>query len=68
MNPKPARLRCPGEKQVLYPIAEAGNQGKSLIIECDPAQKITKHIALKHGFVWAERKDGLDVYRLHQSS
>ena len=49
-------------------IAEAGNQGKSLIIECDPAQKITKHIALKHGFVWAERKDGLDVYRLHQSS
>ena len=49
-------------------IAEAGNQGKSLVIECDPAQKTTEHIALKHGFVRTERKDGLDVYRLHQSS
>ena len=45
-------------------IAEAGKQGNSLVIECDPAQKTTEHIALKHGFVRTERKDGLDIYRL----
>ena len=46
-------------------IEKAGRQGKSLVIECDPTQSITKHIALKHGFVLSERKDGLDVYILH---
>ena len=45
-------------------IDKAGNAGKSLVIECDPEQEATKHIAVKHGFVWSERSDGLDVYRL----
>ena len=45
-------------------IDMAGNAGKSLVIECDPGQEATKHIAEKHGFVWSERSDGLDIYRL----
>ena len=39
-------------------------QGKKPVIECDPEQKATKHIAEKMGFVWSEEYDGLDVYRL----
>ena len=39
-------------------------QGKKPVIECDPEQKATKHIAEKLGFVWSEEYDGLDVYRL----
>lgn len=43
---------------------KARNAGKSLVIECDPGQKATKHIAVKHGFVCSEKKDGLEIYRL----
>ena len=39
-------------------------QGKKPVIECDPEQPVTKHIAEKLGFVWTETSDGLDVYRL----
>ena len=43
---------------------KARNTGKSLVIECDPGQEATKHIAVKHDFVWSEKKDGLEIYRL----
>ena len=45
-------------------IDKARNAGKSLVIECDPGQEATKHIAVKYGFVWSEKKDGLEIYRL----
>ena len=45
-------------------IDKARKAGKALVIECDPEQEATKHIAVKHGFVWSERSDGLDIYRL----
>ncbi len=43
-------------------MAAAG--GKAVIIECDPRQEITRHIAVKYGFAGTESRDGLDVYRL----
>ena len=43
---------------------QARKAGKAIVIECDPKQEATKHIAIKHGFVRSERRDGLDVYRL----
>lgn len=45
-------------------IARAASLGKKPVIECDPGQTITRHIALKSGFVRAGERDGLDVYRL----
>lgn len=36
---------------------------RKLVIECDPAQEVTKHIAAKYGFVYEGRIDGLDVFR-----
>ena len=45
-------------------VAKAAAEGKKPVIECDPWQKTTRHIALKSGFVLAEKRDGLDVYRL----
>lgn len=36
---------------------------KKLVIECDPAQEITKHLAVKYGFAYEGRIDGLDVFR-----
>ena len=45
-------------------IDKAVSAGKTLVIECDPQQEVTKHIAQKFGFSWAESSDGLDVYRL----
>ena len=41
-------------------------QGKKPVIECDPGQEATKHIAEKMGFVWTESSDGLDVYRISE--
>ena len=32
------------------------------VIECDPQQEVTKHIAQKFGFTRAGSRDGLDVY------
>ena len=45
-------------------IAKGFTIRKALIIECDPEQEISKHIAEKHGFEHLGRKDGLDIYRL----
>ena len=45
-------------------IDRARSDGMTLVIECDPRQEITKHIARRNGFVFSERRDGLDVYRL----
>ncbi len=42
----------------------AAAAGRKPVIECDPAQEATKHIALKCGFVRTETRDGLDVFRL----
>ena len=42
----------------------AASEGKKPVIECDPGQEITKHIALKSGFVRTGERDGLNVYRL----
>ena len=42
----------------------AAKEGKKPVIECDPRQEITRHIALRAGFVRTETRDGLDVYRL----
>ena len=39
-------------------------EGKKPVIECDPEQPVTKHIAEKTGFVWSENFEDLDVYRL----
>ena len=43
---------------------KARSEGKSLVIECDPGQEITKHIAVRHGFVRSGAEDGLEIYRL----
>lgn len=45
-------------------MEKAACEGKKPVIECDPGQEITRHIALKSGFVRAENRDGLEVYRL----
>ena len=45
-------------------IDKAASEGKTLVIECDPLQEVTKHIARKFGFSWAGSSDGLDVFRL----
>ena len=45
-------------------INKARSDGKSLVIECDPGQEITKHIARRHGFVRAGAENGLEIYRL----
>ena len=45
-------------------MAQTAELGKKPVIECDPAQETTKHIALKCGFVRTGQCDGLDVYRL----
>ncbi len=37
---------------------------RQLVIECVPEQEITRHLALKHGFDYEGRTDGLDVFRL----
>ncbi len=45
-------------------INQARSEGKSVVIECDPGQEITKRIALRHGFVLSGTGDGPDIYRL----
>ena len=42
---------------------KAGREGKSLVIECDPDQETTKHIAVRHGFIWSGTEGGLEIYR-----
>ena len=48
----------------LHLMEMAADEGKKPVIECDPEQEVTKHIALKYGFVRTEDRDGLEVYRL----
>ncbi len=43
-------------------IDKASKENKTLVIECDPRQEVTKHIAQKFGFTLAGSRDGLDVY------
>lgn len=45
-------------------IAKCREMGKQAVIECDKAQEITKHIALKYGFTFEGNKDRLEIYRL----
>ena len=45
-------------------IEKARLDGKNVIIECSPKQKVTKHIAVKYGFEYEGQKDGLDIYLL----
>ena len=45
-------------------ISKAKREGKNAVIECNPNQTVTKHIAEKNGFVYAGSNDGCDVYRL----
>ena len=45
-------------------IAQARYEGKSIVIECDPGQEITKRIAVRHGFTPSGTGDGPDIYRL----
>ena len=40
-----------------------GSDIESLIIECDEKQSISKHIALKNGFVYEGKNDDLELYR-----
>lgn len=41
-----------------------GSDINSVVIECDPEQEVSKHIALKNGFLYEGEDDGCDVYRL----
>ncbi len=45
-------------------IEDAKKKGVNAVIECDPEQQVTKHIAEKYGFEYEEFWDGCDVYRL----
>ena len=45
-------------------IDKAVSEGKTVVIECDPQQEVTKHIAQKFGFIRSELRDGLNVYQL----
>lgn len=45
-------------------IERAVSEEKSLIIECVPEQKATKHIAESFGFTYSGRSDSCDLYRL----
>ena len=48
-------------------ISEASASGKDAVIECVPEQEATKRIALRYGFTYEGREDGLDIYRLRCS-
>ena len=47
-------------------IEKSLSLGKDLVIECDPGQKATKHIARKYGFQEDGQRDGLRVFRLNR--
>lgn len=44
-------------------IKRAKLDGKNAVIECNPEQQITKHIAEKFGFIYEGNVDGCDVFR-----
>ena len=45
-------------------VSYAGEETGYLVIECSPAQGITKRIAERNGFIFAGKDGTLDVYRL----
>lgn len=45
-------------------IEKAFKMNKQVVIECDPSQEVTKHIATKLGFEYDGLEDGLEVYKL----
>ena len=47
-------------------IEKAFEINKEVVIECDPKQEATKHIALKYGFQYEGVEDDLEVYRLRK--
>ena len=47
-------------------ITECRKLRKGAIIECDPRQAVTEHIAKKHGFKFSGKRDGCDVYKLEE--
>ena len=48
-------------------IDKSRKLGKGSIIECDPRQAVTEHIAKKYGFKFSGKRDGCDVYKLSNS-
>ncbi len=47
-------------------IKRAKRDGKHVIIECDPRQAVSKHIAQKYGFAYMGNVAGLDIFRLDE--
>ena len=47
-------------------IQKGREMEKDLIIECDPGQETTRHLAGKFGFTYEGQKDGLDIFRLRR--
>lgn len=47
-------------------IGKARADGKNVVIECSPEQKITKKIAVRNGFRFCGQIDGCDVFQLTQ--
>lgn len=45
-------------------IKDAAGRAKCLVIECSPAQNVTKHLALSSGFSYAGLEDGCEIYRM----
>ena len=45
-------------------IEKARTAKKALIIECDPGQSVSRHIAEKYGFTCLGEKEGLILFRL----
>ena len=45
-------------------IEKARTAKKALIIECDPGQSVSRHIAEKYGFTCLGEKEGLIMFRL----
>ena len=44
-------------------VQRAFSEGKDAVIECAPAQEVTKHIALKLGFKYIGQRDSCEVFR-----
>ena len=49
-------------------IEKAYAEGKSAVLECSPAQAVTKHIAEKFGFSYRKQRDGCEVYQLDRNA
>ena len=45
-------------------MEKAAAEGRKPVIECDPGQAVTRHIAEKYGFRYIEARGDLEVYRL----